>query len=488
VLSLLTAGRTTEALEVADRARSRALLDHITDARLQGDDTTGITASMVERARVLRRIDALLSRLSATDTGRSRERGTLVLARQSAIVAELGAARREFGELLVRDAGRQRHGALIGIQSTNTQAVRRSLRDDEALLEFFVTGERTLIFLVRREGVRVFTSQVNDDDVAGRVRLARDLLAQAGGNGSVDASADAVLRALYRALIEPVVASGGLASTERLIVVPHGALAYLPFAALRSSSGRALVEDYAVLYLPVAAALPALRATGAAANAAPRLVALAPFPTTLPSSRTEARRAADGHARSATLLGARATEATMRAALQSGAIVHVASHGVMEAESPMFSRIELARGTGVQGDNGRLEVHELLALRVTSPLVFLSGCETGVGAAWSSRYARTDDHATLEQAFLYAGARTVIATRWRVEDESAALFAGRFYSHLAGGAVDAADALAAAQRELIRDRRFGAPHYWAAYAVSGAGTVSIVQPVSPGRASPLAEP
>jgi tetratricopeptide (TPR) repeat protein len=479
VLSLLQVGRTREALEVADGARSRALLDHIAEARLQVHDTVSSAALSAERARVLRRIDALMRRLSAAGEGRSRERSASTVDAATDIVTELAAARREFDELLIRGPTRASNAPRVAPIRMNVDSVQRALRDDEALLEYFVTSERTLIFVARRDGVRVFTSALGGNDLGGRVRLARDLLAQPGGAASKPASAGAVLLGLYRALIEPAVLAGALADVRRLIVVPHAALAYLPFAALRSPSGRALAEQYAVLYLPVAAALPALRASeprASGAKAAPRLAALAPFPATLTSTRAEARRAADARAGSLVLVGARATEHAMREELKAGAIVHLASHGVMESESPMFSHIALAGGTGAESDNGRLEVHEVLSLSVASPLVFLSGCETGVGEAWSSRYLRTADHATLEQAFLYAGARTVVATRWRVEDESAAAFAGRFYAHLASGTADAADAVALAQRDLMRSPRFAAPHFWAAYAVSGAGPVPMSAP------------
>jgi CHAT domain-containing protein len=204
------------------------------------------------------------------------------------------------------------------------------------------------------------------------------------------------------------------------------------------------------------------------------IVAFAPFPDALASSVGEAQRAASTEPGSIVLNGSSATENAVRMALRAGSVVHVASHGVMETASPMFSRIELARGDSNAADDGRLEVHELLSMRVASPLVFLSGCETGSGIAWSSRYASASDHATLEQAFLYAGAATVIATRWRVEDASAAALADRFYTQLA--THDAAEALALAQRDLIRSRRFGAPHFWAAYTVSGAGTFSLQTP------------
>jgi CHAT domain-containing protein len=147
--------------------------------------------------------------------------------------------------------------------------------------------------------------------------------------------------------------------------------------------------------------------------------------------------------------------------------VHVASHGVMNPRNPMFSRIELAPGGGGPDDDGRLEVHELLGLRISAPLVFLSGCETGVGAAWSTQFARGEDYATLAQAFLYAGARSVTATLWQIGDNGAALFAERFYARLTE--MSPADALAAAQREMARDPRYSKPYYWAGYQVFGQG-------------------
>ena len=130
---------------------------------------------------------------------------------------------------------------------------------------------------------------------------------------------------------------------------------------------------------------------------------------------------------------------------------------------------ELApRVPSVPADDGRLEVHEVLGLTIGSPLVFLSGCETGLGSAWSTSFDRGDDYTTLAQAFLYAGARNVVATLWRVADESAAEFAASFYE--AFRSSGAADALALAQRRMIGDARYSAPYFWASYQVSGAGS------------------
>jgi CHAT domain-containing protein len=138
----------------------------------------------------------------------------------------------------------------------------------------------------------------------------------------------------------------------------------------------------------------------------------------------------------------------------------------MNPLNPMFSRIDLRRGSeGDSHDDGRFEIHELLEFRVRAPLVFLSGCETGVGAARSTAFVQGEDYATLSQAFLLAGARNVIATLWAVEDQSAAELVQQFYGAL--GDVGAAEALAEAQRALLSDTRYSAPYYWAAYQLSG---------------------
>jgi CHAT domain-containing protein len=137
----------------------------------------------------------------------------------------------------------------------------------------------------------------------------------------------------------------------------------------------------------------------------------------------------------------------------------------------MFSGLQLARtdGHADADDDGRLETHEVLSMSIRSPLIFLSGCETALGPAWGTSFERSDDYVTLAQAFLFAGARNVIATLWRIDDRSAGEFAARFSRALAASAPG--DALAAAQRSFVRDARYRRPYYWAAYVASGSGMI-----------------
>jgi CHAT domain-containing protein len=117
-------------------------------------------------------------------------------------------------------------------------------------------------------------------------------------------------------------------------------------------------------------------------------------------------------------------------------------------------------------DDGRLEVHEMLSMRSKSPLVFLSGCETGLGASANGAFVLESEEGSLAQALLMAGVGSVVATLWQVRDAAAVSLAEGFYRYASNG--HPADAsLARAQRDQIR-RSSG--FSWAAYTVSGAGT------------------
>jgi CHAT domain-containing protein/tetratricopeptide (TPR) repeat protein len=463
VIALLRTGQVDEAFHVADAARGRGLTERL--AAATRSLRPGQRASSVELRQLLARIELLTARLRATDSARTRDRGPIDVALADTLARQLTVARREYEALLVRTARDEPAASILGASTVGATDVRRALQPGEALVEFLSTRERLLTFVVTHDGVRRIESPMTDDDLAERVRSARSVIASRG-------SEDAPLRGLYDRLIAPLERSGMLAGARRLVVVPHGALAYLPVDALVRETPlgvRYLVEDYYVVMLASASALPILRGRTPAGTPEQASV-LAPLPAELPASRDEASAVvrASG-ARS--WVGAAATERVLREALARGGVVHVASHGAYEGRSPMFSGIRLARASdhAAPDDDGRLETHEVLAMSVRSPLVFLSGCETALGPAWATTFERSDDYVTLAQAFLFAGAQNVVATLWPIDDASAADLAGRFSRALVGSSP--ADALATAQREMIRGGKYRHPYYWAAYVVSGSGLI-----------------
>ncbi|HEY9506230.1 MAG TPA: CHAT domain-containing tetratricopeptide repeat protein [Gemmatimonadales bacterium] len=460
-------GRTEEALEVVDAARGRALVEGLAAARGSGSPT-GVTDRVLRQGdELLREIDALTEQLRVAEVDAAETPDSGASSRIGFLGERLAGHRREYEELAIRhDELRSPEATLLGVGWTTAAAVLSRLAADEALVEYQVADDSLLIFVGRRTALTVTVVPLPPGGLQGRVRLARELVARrdAGIAGALP-----ILAGLGDLLIAGVRRAGGLEGARQLVIVPHGILTYLPFAALvNSETGRYLAQDFRLLTLPSAASIVALREGSAIEVLEAPPSVFAPRPDLLPETAPEAQAVTRALPGARLIVGRRAGEPGVRAALAGGGIVHLATHGELNPRNPMFSRLATAPGRSDDpADNGWLEVHEVLGISVRSSLVFLSGCETGLGAAWSTEFAAGEDFATLARAFLYAGARNVVATLWRVDDRGAAEFATRFYRHFP--AVPAAEALALAQRDMLAGSRWRSPYHWAGYVVSGEG-------------------
>jgi CHAT domain-containing protein/tetratricopeptide (TPR) repeat protein len=439
VIALLALGRTDEAFEVTDAAHG---------GRPQARGPPGQLSSASSDEELLRQIGSLEGEIQ------SREDEGL---ESSELRERLGQAEREYEIALLNTASGRSKPTRPG---ADARQIRGTMAPDEVMLDYLVTPERLFVFTLTRQQIQVRVVPVRAADIESSVRLARHLL---GDPSTRPEDADAVLGTLSRWLLGPV--TTGADAVRRLVLVPYGTLAYLPFGALKTTDGKYLVERYSLVYLPAASFVAAsINTTPVEGNTA--VTALAPLPRDLPATVLEVSAVERAHPGTHVLVGRRADEAALRQALGSAAVVHVATHGTLNGVNPLFSRIELVPGRSPSPDNdGRLEVHEVLRLEIHSPLVFLSGCETGLGPGASRRYTPGEDYATLAAAFLTAGAREVVATLWAIPDTGAAVFAARFYAELNRTGV--ADALAAAQRALLADSHFRHPFYWAGYRVAG---------------------
>jgi CHAT domain-containing protein len=270
-------------------------------------------------------------------------------------------------------------------------------------------------------------------------------------------------------LIGPAIRSGMLSGVTELVIVPHDVLAALPFAALwNRSTGRFLIENMTIGYLPSIAAMHEPPTQQRSGNTYRGVEVFAPLPDSLPGTAREAH--AIGHlVPGARLrLGYASTESAVRAALDAGRPIHIASHGAHNEDDPLFSHIvvgKVARDESGADDanDGLLEMHEVTELHSTSPLVFLSGCESGLTTD-ASPFSQSFEEGSLAEGFLVAGAENVVATLWRVDDAKSVELAVAFYRELTSG-LGPTEALARAQRAAIRRGRSGLA--WAAYTVWG---------------------
>jgi CHAT domain-containing protein len=162
-------------------------------------------------------------------------------------------------------------------------------------------------------------------------------------------------------------------------------------------------------------------------------------------------------------VGRDASKRALRAAAPKRAIIHLATYGVLNKDNPLFSFVELAP----QGaDDGRLEVHEVFGLDLHARLVVLSACQTALASGTQADVPPGDDWLGLVEAFHFAGASTVLATLWPVEDRATADLMTLFYAALNAGRSEA-EALAEAQRATLRKKTTAHPFYWAGFTLSG---------------------
>ena len=112
--------------------------------------------------------------------------------------------------------------------------------------------------------------------------------------------------------------------------------------------------------------------------------------------------------------------------------------------------------------DGFLRLHDVYELELSADLVVLSGCQTALGKELGG-----EGLVGLTRGFMYAGARSVVASLWQVDDESTAELMKRFYRAMLKEGRRPADALRTAQLELSRHPRWSEPFYWAGFVLQG---------------------
>jgi hypothetical protein len=394
VTILLRLGRPAEALEVADAARARALSEHLAAAGREARPFDETARSFADGERLLRRIDLLVGALDEVELGAPGAADPWLAAEAQDRMSRLAAARGEYETLLINLAERQSSTAtLLGGVWPSAARIQRALDPREVMLEYMVTPERLIVFVVTSDDIRIAESAVGSEDLATRVRFARELL-RAEPAGSAGASDGAgVFASLHRILIEPAARAAALYEAPRLIIVPHDVLTYLPFAALRDgTTGRYMAEDFSLLHLPSAATLAVLRENhrreGAPADGRRGAHVLAPFPDELPATRREAEVVRASLPGAEARIGSEATEGRARQALSQGGVVHLATHGVMNPQNPMFSRLEVDRPMTAGSKSTSCSAWRSMLRSSFSPAVRRGSGPPGPGSSSGERTSR----------------------------------------------------------------------------------------------------
>ena len=508
-------GHDAEALQVSERARTRSLLEMLTEARV--NIRAGVDAALLEREH------SLIQLLNA------KAQRQIQLLGQKNTAVQLAALSKEISELedqyqQVQVAIRKSspgYASLTQPQPLGLKEIQTQLDQGTILLEYSLGEERSYVWAVTRNSLKTYELPKREQ-IEKAARLVYDLLTARSQSKAAETSpqkqariaeTDSQLLNASKELSQMVLGPiGPELGAERLVIVADGSLQYVPFAALpvpAKSSVSRLIQDHEIVSLPSASALAIQRQGLRNRKPAPNAVAVIADPVfsatderlgartkTIAPKQAQANESANTriieHLADDSGLIIRRLKFTRqeadqilaeaprgknfraidfkanRAAATGGELskyryVHFATHGYIDSERPDLSAIVLSLVDEYgRPQDGFLHAREIYNLNLPAELVVLSACETGLG-----KEIKGEGLVGLTRGFMYAGARRVVVSLWNVNDKATAELMARFYRGMLREDKTPAAALRTAQMEMSRQRQWRSPYYWAAFVLQG---------------------
>jgi CHAT domain-containing protein/tetratricopeptide (TPR) repeat protein len=441
ILLKLKSGKPAEAFELSERARARTLLDQMNSARI--DMRKSADREAIEQEQSLRFELASLEKKLVEEMAHGAAPEAC-----AALQERLKQGRQAYADIVIRlKASNPEYAELQGYSPISRGEIQRLLDPDTTLLSYYVTTSKTLAFVITRDSFKVVEIPVSEKELQDAILWFRNFATLRGSQPDS-------LKRLYGWLIAPLRQQ---IKSHRVCVIPHGILHQLPFAALYDGKNY-FGHQNTIYYLPAASLMPSIKRRNPQAGKSMLAVAEAnavgwPALHYVDQEAEAIARLYQGKA----LLTGHASKAEFLKLAGDYDILHIATHAELNMHSPLFSRILL---TTDQNGNQGLEVREIYDLKLShTNLIVLSACETQLGSQ-----SKGDDIVSLNRAFIYAGASTVIASLWTVDDQVTGLLLRSFYVHMKRG-MSKAEALRAAQSETRR--QYPNPYYWAAFVLTG---------------------
>ncbi len=426
---LLAEGRDAEAFEYVERAKARALVD-----LLASQETLTVRTATAGDPRAT--LDKLLKA-------------------ESDLVAFLPPDKKEGPQMrsVVLDLKNELQAqapelaSLVAVTGVATQEIQNALQPGEALLEYYYTDKELAAFVMTAEGLRAVKLER-----AGLEENVNDFRAAVVNPAAADYRASA--QRLYQQVFRPLAA---LVQAEKLVIVPHGVLHYVPFNALSSDKGY-LIDQYTIRIEPSASVLKFLTTREKSGEPSALVLGnpdLGNPKLDLKFAQDEAQAIAQVLPNAKVLLRGEATKSFVTSHGEQFAVLHFASHGVFDLKEPLNSALLLAKDP--QSD-GMLRVGDLYNLKLRADLVTLSACETALG-----KVANGDDVVGFTRGLLYAGASTIVSSLWKVDDLATRDLMVAFYTDLPK--LGKQESLRQAQLSVRKQREH--PFFWAAFVLTG---------------------
>jgi CHAT domain-containing protein len=427
---LLADGRNEEAFAYVERAKARALVDLL--ASQKNINAAGGKARQIKTtlAELIRAEDDLVVVARAADKEGINKTRSIVLALKKDL-------QEKAPEL----------ASLVCVTTPATAEIQSKIKEDETLLEYYFTGSDWYVFIVT--GKTITAKKLAAPDLEKNINALRRNITNR--NSLALNQQTSILYGQLFASASPAI------KTKKLIIVPHGVLHYLPFAAL-SSGKEYLIDIFSIRMLPSASVLSYLKESAKQDDKGALILGNPKLDNPkydLQFAQDEALAIGKILPKSKVLLGADATESNLKLLGSQYSLIHLAAHGAFDIDNPLNSALLLAAD---KDNDGMLKAGELYNLSLNADLVTLSACETALG-----KVATGDDVVGFTRGFLYAGARSLISSLWQVDDQATRDLMVGFYSNLKMISKD--EALRQAQLQV--KKQYPHPYYWSAFLLTG---------------------
>jgi CHAT domain-containing protein/Tfp pilus assembly protein PilF len=523
-------GYAVAALEASERARARSLLDLLAEIKVDVHQDIDSCVLDRERM-LQRQLNVAADRQRQLINGKPNHHEVAVVAAQVAsltsqfqeIQAQIRAASPRFAAL-TRPIPLSVAQIQQQVLDDRTMLLEYALGESRSYLWVVTPTTLEAFQLPKRDDIEAAARRMFELMTARNTRKPDESIDQKKARvAQADADYPSAAATLSRMLLGPVVTRLG---TKRLLIVPHGELQLIPFGALPIPSdndlgkgSKPLVLDHEITSMPSASTLAVLRRETSGRNLSPRKIAVIADPVySKADERVRSVAVRSGSVVTEPLIGSDVSagkikgigiidepagdeltehlprlfatrweaeqimaevpageglqavdfdadrELMFSGKLAQYQILHFATHALIDDTHPELSGIALSLvdETG-QARNGFLRAHDIYNLKLRAELVVLSGCRTGAGKS-----VKGEGLIGLTRGFMHAGTPRVVASLWSLSDRGAAELMVRFYRKMLGpGREPPIEALRSAQIEMMKDKRWQAPYFWAAFVLQG---------------------
>jgi CHAT domain-containing protein len=475
-----------EAFSYAQRAKGRTLLELLQNGRFNIDKSTSL-AEREQEQQLIRKLGSLNRQVTS-----ERLKSQPDERRLAEFEEQLKKARLEFEAFqtalyATHPELKVQRGEIRPISFYDAAGLIPD--SNAALLDFIVTDENVHLFVLTKDTpdkpiLNTYTIKVERKSLAEKVERYRRRMENR------DYDFQELSNELYVLLLKP--AQKQLKGKTNLIISPDNALWDLPFQTLLSPELRYLIEDAAISYAPSLSVLREMQLTSkknpapakasilalgnpALGNRSKELAKFAKMDAELqPLPEAAAQVRALGHLYGKTLsqvhTGAAAREELVKEQSARYRILHLATHGILNDISPMYSHVLLSQTLRKTDEDGLLEAWEMMNLDLNADLVVLAACETARGRAGAG-----EGVIGMTWALFVAGCPRTVVSQWKVEASSTTAlmveFHKRFKTRYRGTqpAVSTAEAMRQAALKVMRNPEYVHPFYWGGFVVVGDG-------------------